>query len=156
MVPSRYVESPQAFNICAYVPLLCHPGSFTSCIQPGWLQVFHTSIGGPVQYLRIVIAGFLCHGKGGEIIKNSCAWGNQHSNAILLLYDPYFPDASVLLRLVAITLQSNTVVNKNICCLQWWQSSADLLLLLNMCKQHIALPTIGHGATQVRVITVKQ
>ena len=41
---------------------------------------------------------------------------NWHSNTILLLYNPYFPDTTVLLRLGAIALRSNAIVNKNLCC----------------------------------------
>ena len=56
MVPSRYVKSPQAFNICTYLPLMCHPASVTSRMQPGGLQAFLTGTGGPL--LSLYVQGY--------------------------------------------------------------------------------------------------
>ena len=71
------------------------------------------------QYVRFSCASCVVgtkYSKGGEIFKrSSCTQHDQHNDGILMPYDPYFSEASVLLRLAAITLRSNTVINKNLC-----------------------------------------
>ena len=61
---------------------------------------------------------FLCSGKRGRDFQNKQlrVGRDQHGNAILLPYNPYFPGASILLCFGAIASQSNAAVNKNICC----------------------------------------